>query len=74
MLSLHKIFAAHYTISDIETMIRYKYDEWKNDARMSNFIRPKTLFGQQFESYVAAAKAAKEVKRDDRSARVTGRF
>lgn len=74
MLSLHKIFAAQYTISDIETMIRYKYDEWKNDTRMSNFIRPKTLFGQQFESYVAAAKAAKEVKRDDRSARVAGRF
>lgn len=74
MLSLHKIFQAQYSIADIETMIRYKFDEWKNDPRMSNYIRPKTLFGQQFESYVAAAKAAKEVKRDDKSARAVGRF
>lgn len=74
MLSLHKIFQAQYSIADIETMIRYKFDEWKNDPRMSNYIRPKTLFGQQFESYVAAAKAAKEVKRDDKSERAVGRF
>lgn len=74
MLSLHKIFQAQYSIADIETMIRYKFDEWKNDPRMSNYIRPKTLFGQQFESYVAAAEAAKEVKRDDKSARAVGRF
>lgn len=74
MLSLHKIFQAQYSIADIETMIRYKFDEWKNDPRMSNYIRPKTLFGQQFESYVAAAKAAKEVKRDDKSPRAVGRF
>lgn len=74
MISLHKIFQAQYSITEIETMIRYKFEEWKNDPRMSNYIRPKTLFGQQFESYVAAAKAAKEVKRDDKSARAAGRF
>lgn len=74
MISLHKIFQAQYSITDIETMISYKFDEWNNDPRMSNYIRPKTMFGQQFESYVAAAKAAKEVKRDDKSARAVGRF
>lgn len=74
ILSLHRIFEANYTISEIELAIRYKYEEWKDDKRMSNYIRPQTLFGQQFEGYVAAAKAAKEVKKDDQSARFAGRI
>ena len=42
MLSLHKIFQAQYSIADIETMIRYKFDEWKKRSiECLNYIRPK---------------------------------
>ena len=62
-LSLRRIFDAGYTVDDVEAVCRSKLAEWGNDAKMSRYLRPETVFGSKFEGYLAAAKAdpAKEV-------------
>ena len=45
-----------FTLEDFRHVICYKNDEWKNDEKMSQFLRPDTLFGTKFESYLQAAK------------------
>lgn len=41
-----------FTLEDFKTVIDKKVDEWKNDPKMRAFIRPETLFGTKFESYL----------------------
>lgn len=47
-----------YTLDDFIKVIDNKVDQWKfnedfnNDLDMSKYLRPKTLFGDNFESYV----------------------
>ncbi len=41
-----------YTIDDFKTVIDNKCAEWKNDEKMCNYLRPETLFGTKFESYL----------------------
>ncbi len=41
-----------FTIDDFKTVIDKKCAEWKNDAKMCNYLRPETLFGTKFESYL----------------------
>jgi len=38
--------------ADFETVIDSKVVEWGNNADMKKFIRPETLFGPKFESYL----------------------
>ena len=45
-----------FTIDDFKTVIEHKASEWKNDNKMSQYLRPSTLFGTKFESYLEAAK------------------
>ena len=33
-------------------MIDVKASQWLNDSKMSNFLRPETLFGSKFEGYL----------------------
>ena len=33
-------------------MIKIKSKEWKNDDKMSKYLRPETLFGAKFEGYL----------------------
>ena len=40
------------SLEDFKTVINKKYDEWHNDAKMKNYLRPETLFGTKFESYL----------------------
>ncbi len=40
------------TVSDFISVIDTKVSEWQNDATMAKFIRPETLFGAKFESYL----------------------
>jgi len=47
-----------FSLSDFQTVIDFKVDEWGTDAKMMEFIRPQTLFGTKFESYLEAAKVA----------------
>lgn len=41
-----------YTVEDFKTVIDKKTDEWLGDPKMCQFLRPKTLFGTKFESYL----------------------
>ena len=41
-----------YTVDDFKKVIAYKYEQWGNNPKMREYIRPETLFGTKFESYL----------------------
>lgn len=41
-----------FTIDDFKTVIDNKTKKWLNDEKMSEYLRPETLFGNKFESYL----------------------
>jgi len=41
-----------FTVDDFKRVIDIKTDEWLNDSKMSKYLRPETLFGTKFESYL----------------------
>ena len=41
-----------YTLEDFKHVIDVKVSQWKDDSKMSAFIRPQTLFGTKMENYV----------------------
>ena len=41
-----------FTVDDFKTVINIKTDEWLGDKDMQKFLRPQTLFGTKFESYL----------------------
>jgi len=40
------------TLDDFKTVIDKKVAQWKDDPKMAEFLRPETLFGSKFESYL----------------------
>jgi uncharacterized phage protein (TIGR02220 family) len=47
-----------FTVEDFKAVIRFKSEQWGEDEKMKEYLRPETLFGTRFESYLQAAKAA----------------
>ena len=45
-------FNEGFTTEDFIKVIDYKTEEWLNDEKMCKFLRPETLFGTKFESYL----------------------
>jgi len=45
-------FNEGFTLDEFKKVIDVKNDEWRNDPKMQKFIRPETLFGTKFESYL----------------------
>ena len=41
-----------FNVDDFKIVIDNKTAEWYNDIKMSKFLRPETLFGTKFESYL----------------------
>ena len=41
-----------YTLDDFKRVIVYKAQQWGNDAKMKEYLRPETLFGTKFEGYL----------------------
>ena len=41
-----------YTVDDFKKVIDTKVAQWLNDKKMSAYLRPDTLFGSKFESYL----------------------
>lgn len=41
-----------YTLDDFIVVIDKKCSEWLNDVKMQQYLRPETLFGTKFESYL----------------------
>lgn len=46
-----------FTIDDFKTVIDGRVKAWANNPKMSEYLRPQTLFGTKFESYLNASKA-----------------
>lgn len=41
-----------FTTEDFRSVINVKCEEWLHDKQMNKFLRPETLFGTKFESYL----------------------
>lgn len=41
-----------YTVEDCKRVVDQKVKDWANDSTMARYIRPETLFGTKFESYL----------------------
>jgi len=41
-----------YRLDDFKAVIMRKTKQWANDAKMAGYLRPETLFGTKFESYL----------------------
>lgn len=44
--------AEGYTVEDFKRVIDNKAGQWLNDSKMAAYLRPETLFGTKFESYL----------------------
>lgn len=44
-----------YTVEDFKKVIDIKVREWLSDTKMSQYLRPATLFGTKFENYLNQA-------------------
>lgn len=49
---IHARLSEGFTVEDFQTVIIKKSEEWLDDERMNKFLRPETLFGTKFESYL----------------------
>lgn len=45
-------FKEKFTVDDFKTVIDTKTSQWLKDKKMSAYLRPDTLFGTKFESYL----------------------
>ncbi|RAN53798.1 hypothetical protein B8A42_08700 [Dolosigranulum pigrum] len=45
-------FSDGWEVENFKTVIDKKTQEWMGDSKMENFLRPQTLFGTKFESYL----------------------
>lgn len=48
-------FQEGFSLENFKEVIDSKVSEWGDDSKMSTYIRPQTLFGTQFESYLQAS-------------------
>lgn len=70
----NKVYSGHinarlkegFTVQDFEIVIDKKFKEW-NGTDMQKFLRPETLFGTKFESYLNAKEAIKDNKPQEQS-------
>lgn len=45
-----------FSPDELKDVIEFKFKQWGNDSKMSEYLRPETLFGSKFESYLNASK------------------
>ena len=49
-----------FTLEDFKAVIDHKQDQWGNDPKMRQYLRPETLFGTKFEGYLNDARRTQE--------------
>ena len=63
---IHARINEGFSLDDFKTVIDSKVSAWINDEKMKAYIRPETLFGTKFESYLNAAQmSCNSVKFDE---------
>lgn len=60
---IHARFAEGFTIDDFKAVIDTMSTEWSHDPKMSVYLRPETLFGTKFESYLNRPKKTRKENR-----------
>lgn len=63
-----------FTENAFRTVIDHKCAEWLSDPKMRGFLRPETLFGTKFESYLNAASLRPAPENTKSSSFETGEF
>lgn len=61
---IHARWAEGFRLPDFEAVIGTMSAAWGDDPKMSAYLRPETLFGPKFESYLNRPKPRKEGARD----------
>lgn len=59
-----------FTEEDLAAVVDVKCAQWRGDPKMAGFLRPKTLFGPNFESYLQEARAQRKQRGAPRPAYV----
>jgi uncharacterized phage protein (TIGR02220 family) len=54
-----------FRLDDFKRVIDIKADEWRNDPFWSKYLRPETIFGPKFESYLNQKGGKKVYKEED---------
>ncbi|MFZ7942780.1 conserved phage C-terminal domain-containing protein [Neobacillus sp. 19] len=54
-----------FTVEDFKKVIDLKTAEWMRDPRMCKYLRPTTLFGSKFESYINQKSCKKSLNEED---------
>ena len=54
-----------YRLDDFEQVIKAKWAEWKGDDKFVKFLRPQTLFGTKFESYLQNVSPVRQINKTD---------
>lgn len=49
--NLLELLRGKYSVQDLMDVILWKWKEWGNDPERVSWVRPQTLFGENFESY-----------------------
>ena len=55
-------WAEGFRLDDFKEVIKEKHFEWSTNPEMEQYVRPQTLFGTKFESYLQAAKDSSDNK------------
>lgn len=55
-----------YTLDDFKRVINNKISDWANDSNMAKYLRPETLFGTKFESYLNQQKPVNQLTFEER--------
>ena len=51
-----------FSFEHFQAVIEYKFSEWGNDPKYFQYLRPQTLFGNNFEGYLQAAKSSAQLQ------------
>ena len=54
-----------FTLADFKRVIDQKAAEWLNDPKWNQFLRPETLFGTKFESYLNQKPVTHAIREED---------
>ncbi|MEC1893518.1 conserved phage C-terminal domain-containing protein [Cytobacillus firmus] len=54
-----------FTLADFQKVIDLKSAEWKRDPQYSRYLRPETLFGSKFETYLNQKPQTKHLQEND---------
>jgi uncharacterized phage protein (TIGR02220 family) len=54
-----------FTLADFKKVIDLKAEEWMDDPHWSRYLRPETLFGAKFESYLNQKALKKSIREED---------